>query len=80
MTAPNALDTHIGSRVRARRIELLIGREQLAAMLGATNRELQEWETGARRIGAERLRQLAGILDVDPVFFFVGAETPKSVH
>jgi transcriptional regulator with XRE-family HTH domain len=66
--APN----HIGSRVRARRTMLGMRQERLADALGLTFQQVQKYEKGMNRIGASRLLQIAGILDVSIEFFFEG--------
>jgi len=66
--APN----HIGSRVRARRTMLGMSQERLADALGLTFQKVQKYEKGMNRIGASRLLQIAGILDVSIEFFFEG--------
>lgn len=70
--APNTVDRHIGSRVRARRIGLGMSQEKLADALGLTFQQVQKYEKGVNRIGASRLLHMAGILDVSIEFFFEG--------
>jgi transcriptional regulator with XRE-family HTH domain len=70
--SPNQIDKHIGSRVRARRIMLGMSQERLAGALGLTFQQVQKYEKGVNRIGASRLLQIAGILDVGIEFFFEG--------
>lgn len=71
--SPNPIDRHIGSRVRARRIMLGMSQEKLAGALGLTFQQIQKYEKGINRIGASRLLQMAGVLDVAIEFFFEGA-------
>lgn len=71
--SPNPIDRHIGSRVRARRVMLGMSQEKLAEALGLTFQQVQKYEKGVNRIGASRLLQIAGILDVGIEFFFDGA-------
>ncbi|MBB4038967.1 transcriptional regulator with XRE-family HTH domain [Microvirga flocculans] len=70
--SPNETDKHIGSRVRARRIMLGMSQEKLADALGLTFQQIQKYEKGVNRIGASRLLQMSGILDVSIEFFFEG--------
>lgn len=70
--SPNPIDKHIGSRVRARRIMLGMSQEKLADALGLTFQQVQKYEKGVNRVGASRLLQIAGILDVNIDFFFEG--------
>jgi len=70
--SPNQVDRHIDSRVRARRLMLGMSQEKLADALGLTFQQVQKYEKGVNRIGASRLLQIAGILDVSIEFFFEG--------
>lgn len=70
--SPGPIDRHIGGRVRTRRILLGMSQEKLADALGLTFQQIQKYEKGINRIGAGRLLQIAGILDVSIEFFFEG--------
>ena len=70
--SPNQIDKHIGSQVRARRTMLGMSQEKLADALGLTFQQVQKYEKGVNRIGASRLLQIAGILDVSIELFFEG--------
>ena len=72
--APHPIDTHVGMRVRERRVELGIGQERLARELGITFQQVQKYESGANRVSASRLFRIAKILQVKPPFFFEGYE------
>ena len=71
--APNPIDKHVGSRVRMRRMMLSMSQEKLGDALGLTFQQVQKYEKGSNRIGASRLQQIAGILQVTVSFFFEGA-------
>lgn len=66
----NPIDVHVGSRVRLRRTLLGMSQEKLGAAIGLTFQQVQKYERGANRIGASRLYQLSGVLDVPVSFFF----------
>jgi transcriptional regulator with XRE-family HTH domain len=70
LVRPTAIDRHIGTRVRARRQMLGLSQQKLAAGLGVTWQQLQKNEKGTNRIGASRLHQLSGLLDVPIRWFF----------
>jgi transcriptional regulator with XRE-family HTH domain len=74
--SPTSVDRHIGGRVRRRRIALGLSQEGLADALGLTFQQVQKYEKGVNRIGAARLLQIAGILDVGIEFFFDGLDEP----
>src|SRR5262252_3285858 len=71
--APNPIDKHVGSRVRMRRMMLAMSQEKLGDAIGLTFQQVQKYEKGANRIGASRLQQISGILQVPVSFFFEGA-------
>ena len=68
--AINAVDKHVGSRVRMRRLMLDISQTDLADALGLTFQQVQKYEKGANRIGASRLQHISQILEVPVPFFF----------
>jgi transcriptional regulator with XRE-family HTH domain len=74
----NAIDNHVGSRVRMRRLMLDLSQTQLADGLGLTFQQVQKYEKGTNRISASRLHQLSQILSVPVPFFFEGA--PGELH
>jgi transcriptional regulator with XRE-family HTH domain len=71
--APNPVDRHVGARVRMRRMMLGMSQEKLGEALGLTFQQVQKYEKGTNRIGASRLQQISGILQVPVSFFFEGA-------
>jgi transcriptional regulator with XRE-family HTH domain len=74
----NAIDVHVGNRVRMRRLMLDLTQMQLADGLGLTFQQVQKYEKGTNRISASRLHQLSHILRVPVPFFFEGA--PRELH
>jgi transcriptional regulator with XRE-family HTH domain len=71
--SPNAVDAHVGSKIRARRLELGMSQDKLAGGLGLTFQQIQKYEKGVNRVGASRLQELSGLLEVPVSFFFNGA-------
>ena len=71
--ASNAIDAHVGSRVRMRRMMLGMSQEKLGDALGLTFQQVLKYEKGTNRMGASRLQQAADILGVAVPFFFEGA-------
>src|SRR4029078_11678965 len=67
---PNPVDTHVGSRVRLRRMLLGMSQERLGKSMGLPFQQVQKYEKGVNRIGASRLFQISKILDVPVQFFF----------
>lgn len=77
------VDRHVGERIRERRTLLGLTQEQLAAALHISYQQIQKYETGANRVSAGRLFEIAKELDCDVAQFFDGLEpnseeTPKT--
>lgn len=70
----NAVDRHVGSRLRLRRKELKISQTVLGDRLGITFQQIQKYELGSNRIGASRLWNTAQALGVPVGYFFTGLE------
>lgn len=66
----NAVDIHVGSRIRTRRAMLGYSQERLASALGLTFQQVQKYERGTNRVGASRLFHISRILDVPISYFF----------
>ena len=75
---PNPTDTHVGSRVRIRRMTIGKSQSWLADAVGLTFQQIQKYEKGTNRIGSSRLQQFANILEVPISFFFDGAPGTSS--
>ena len=69
------MDENVGDRIRRRRTELGLTQEHLAESLGISYQQVQKYETGANRISAGRLYQIARRLDSEIGYFFAGIET-----
>jgi transcriptional regulator with XRE-family HTH domain len=70
---PTAVDTHVGQKIRARRIFLQMSQTEVADAIGITFQQVQKYERGANRVGASRLQQISDALGVSPFYFFEGA-------
>ena len=69
---PNAVDRHVASRLRLRRLEPGMTQTQLAQAVGVTFQQLQKYEGAINRMAAGALYQLALTLDVPVQYFFDG--------
>jgi transcriptional regulator with XRE-family HTH domain len=72
---PTAVDTHVGQKIRARRMFLRMSQTEVADALGITFQQIQKYEKGMNRVGASRLQQISDALGVSPFYFFEGAPT-----
>lgn len=72
MTHP--VDVHVGKRIRHRRWLVGMTQQQLAEKVGIKFQQIQKYETGANRVSASRLWDIADALTVQVSFFFEGLD------
>ncbi len=68
------VDVHVGKRIRHRRWLIGMTQQQLAEKVGIKFQQIQKYETGANRVSASRLWDIAEAVDVPVSFFFEGLE------
>lgn len=68
------VDIHVGKRIRQRRWLTGMTQQKLAELVGIKFQQIQKYETGANRVSASRLWDIADALDVSVSFFFEGME------
>jgi len=71
------VDLYVGERIRTRRTELGLTQEELARQLMISYQQVQKYETGANRISAGRLYEVAQELGVGISFFFDGFDSGR---
>jgi transcriptional regulator with XRE-family HTH domain len=74
----HSVDIHVGKKVRQRRWLVGMTQQQLAGKVGIKFQQIQKYETGANRVSASRLWDIAATLDVQISYFFEGLEQDKS--
>ena len=67
---PDAIDIHVGRRIRMRRVWRDMTQVALAGAIGLTFQQVQKYEKGTNRVSASRLTEIAAVLDVAPSYFF----------
>ena len=75
---PHHVDVHVGKRIRHRRWLVGMTQQQLAESVGIKFQQIQKYETGANRVSASRLWDIAASMDVDVAFFFEGVEAANA--
>lgn len=70
--AASEIDQIVGDRIRRRRILLGFTQDQLGEALGISYQQIQKYETGANRVSAGRLYQIAETLQISVGWFFNG--------
>ncbi|NIZ60140.1 transcriptional regulator [Sedimentitalea sp. CY04] len=68
------VDVHVGKRIRHRRWLTGMTQQQLAEQVGIKFQQIQKYETGANRVSASRLWDIADSLTVPVSFFFEGLD------
>lgn len=76
--SPSAIDFHVGSRIRMRRLMVGMSQEKLGERLGITFQQVQKYEKGTNRVGSGRLHEIGRILGVPVSYFFEGQELGTS--
>ena len=64
------VDVHVGRRIRYRRWMLAKTQQDLADAVGIRFQQIQKYETGANRVSASRLYDIAKAMDTSVCFFF----------
>ena len=72
------VDVHVGKRIRHRRWTMGTTQQQLADAVGIKFQQIQKYETGANRVSASRLWDIATALQVPVSFFFEGMEAAEA--
>jgi transcriptional regulator with XRE-family HTH domain len=72
------VDVHVGKRIRHRRWLVGMTQQQLAERVGIKFQQIQKYETGANRVSASRLWDIADSLEVPVSFFFEGIESEST--
>ncbi len=74
---PHRVDVHVGQKIRQRRWLTGMTQQRLAELVGIKFQQIQKYETGANRVSASRLWDIADSLTVDVSFFFEGIKSNK---
>ncbi|GEO80871.1 helix-turn-helix domain-containing protein [Pararhodospirillum oryzae] len=69
-TAIHFVDSHVGQKIRQRRMALNMDQETLARRVGVSFQQIQKYERGTNRVSASRLFDVARALGVGIDFFF----------
>ena len=68
------VDVFVGMKIRQERRNLGLTQQSLAEQVGIKFQQIQKYETGANRVSASRLWQIAGVLGLPIAHFFEGAD------
>lgn len=73
-------EIEMGRRIRLRRTEVGLSQSQLGERLGVSFQQVQKYEKGVNRVGANRIEQIAKILSVPVTFFFGSGNGNNGKH
>ncbi|WP_282026965.1 helix-turn-helix domain-containing protein [Limimaricola cinnabarinus] len=76
---PHPIDTHVGKRIRHARWMRGTTQQDLGDAVGCKFQQIQKYETGANRVSASRLWDIANVLGMPITFFFEGTDQPDSM-
>jgi transcriptional regulator with XRE-family HTH domain len=68
------VDVHVGQRLRQRRWMMGMTQQQLGDLIGVNLQQIQNYESGASRISAGRMWDVAMAIGVPVLFFFEGLD------
>ena len=74
---PHKVDIHVGQKLRQRRWLIGMTQQTLAEKVGIKFQQIQKYETGANRVSASRLWDIAEVLGVPTSYFFDGMEAAE---
>ena len=69
---PTKIDVHIGARLQRLRLARDMAQAELGRQLGVSFTQVQKYESGANRVSATRLFQIAKVFEVPIGSFFEG--------
>jgi len=72
------VDVHVGKRIRHRRWMIGMTQQQLAEKVGIKFQQIQKYETGANRVSASRLWDIADAMETPVSFYFEGLDAPAA--
>jgi len=76
---PHPIDIHVGSRLRARRVQLGVSQTDLADALNVTFQQIQKYERGTNRISASKLFEATQFLKISPGALYDGLVDPNAL-
>ena len=68
----DAVDRHVGIKIRERRLMLGMTQRQMAELIGVTYQQAHKYEIGINRLTAGSLHRFAGALGVGVGYFYEG--------
>ena len=75
----NAIDRHVGARIRMQRMVRGLSQTKLGEAVGVSFQQIQKYEKGTNRVSSSRLQLIAAVLKVAPDFFFAETSATKAV-
>lgn len=76
VTPSQAINLHVGQRLRMRRTMLGLSQEAVGNGVGVASQQVQKYETGTNVMNAIRLYEFAQFLKVPVAYFYEGLDAP----
>ncbi len=70
----DAVDTHVGKKIKNRRIMLGMSQQELGDAIGVSIQQIQKYEKATNRVSSGKLYNFASYLNVPILYFFEGYE------
>ncbi|WP_034460129.1 helix-turn-helix domain-containing protein [Bartonella koehlerae] len=70
-------DIFVGKKIRFRRKMLKMSQKTLADHFKVSHQQIQKYKTGLNRVSAERLKEIANILNIPIAFFYTDLLTQQ---
>ncbi len=74
----DSFNTHLGKRLRMRRLSLGLTQTKVANAINVTFQQIQKYEKGTNGVSSSRLMQLANFLKVPITYFYEDFPSNKS--
>lgn len=71
-SSPHPVDVHVGSRIRALRLDRGLSQSALGDAVGVSFQQIQKYERGSNRVSASMLYRIAGVLGTEVQALFEG--------
>lgn len=72
---PSPVDSHVGGKVKTRRLILGLSQEELGKAIGLTFQQVQKYERGTNRISVSRLMDISHALKAPLDYFLDGCSS-----
>ncbi|WP_394763867.1 helix-turn-helix domain-containing protein [Phenylobacterium sp.] len=76
----NDIDTHLGERLRTRRLSQGLSQRKLGALVGLSCQQIHRYETAAQRVPARLIWFFSQALEVSAPYFFEDFSSKSTIN